>query len=137
MSGSVFLLTKEQVPENWSKVEKFIQDGLDTSDMGLLTTDYLKERCEAGVYGLWIYIVENEIKAAAVLALETYPRAKVVTVISVGGYDMKEWNRKFFGRIEEFAKEMGCKYVMAAGRKGWSRAIEGVKPSATIWYKEI
>lgn len=106
----------------WPQVEGFIKGAL---KRGHLENFYEPHDVLAMILlnqaDLWLVHNNERIDAAFVTRFCTYPRSKTLYVSLIGGRNMKAWLRLVDEKIDEFARQWGCKYVEGATRQGWAR----------------
>lgn len=84
-----------------------------------------------------LWVVHNGIINAAVITQVTITEGgKVCAVIACGGNGVIKAMR-LLERIEEYAKQEGCRSVLVYGRKGWARALQDYSPAAVVLRKDL
>jgi hypothetical protein len=66
-----------------------------------------------------LWVVPN--KAACVTTVQVFPQYRSVLVARLAGDDLHEWFDDLMGVIEDWARQLGCKYVEEFGRDGWAK----------------
>lgn len=115
-------------PETRARAKPLIERGL-ARGLPLYTADDILDRCEAGDMQLWCY-------GSSVLVTEiiAFPRARVArSVVAAGRLNDI---RRVLPSVETWARNQGCRYAIAGGRKGWGRAL-GYEGLAAEYVKEI
>lgn len=74
-------------------------------------------------------------KGAAVTLIYDYPLKRVLHVFLAGGE--LEQVKDFVPSMEVWGRAMGCTEMTLAGRRGWSRVLDGWKPVLDVLAKEI
>jgi hypothetical protein len=78
----------------------------------------------------------NEIIACMITEIITYPRKKIVRVITLAGKDMDMWY-DFLPMVEGYAVNNECSSLEAWTRKGMTRKLKDWKHSYDIITKDI
>lgn len=119
--------------ENWHWIEPLLER-IDTSESGFSTFDVLT-KIQAGGFQCWI-VPE---RAVAITTVTAFPQHSVCTVLQLAGDGLSEWFADIMACIEDFAREMGCKYVEEYGRKGWERVGKslGYEYAFTVMRKQL
>ena len=94
------------------------------------TFDDVMAEIEAEKMQLW-----TGPKGAAVTLIYDYPLKRVLHVFLAGGE--LEQVKDFVPSMEVWVRAMGCTEMTLAGRRGWSRVLDGWKPVLDVLAKEI
>lgn len=85
---------------------------------------------------LWVV---DDYRAACVTQIVVYPQHKVCLVVALGGEGMDEWFPELMDTVEEWARQVGCRYVEEYGRKGWQKvgSKRGYEQVYTVMRKAV
>jgi hypothetical protein len=108
------------VDDVWECVRDHIDRAITQVDTGFCLDDVLEKLRESDMQ-LWVV---NQFDAAVVTQIQVYPQHKVLLFVAVGGSNMAEWLDEMLDVIEEWGRQMGCRYAEAFGRAGWERAVK-------------
>jgi hypothetical protein len=114
------LVGKGDVKKVWSQVEPMLLGAL-KKNIPLWNTDDVLEAVMKDEMQLWIAYDDDKqtLLGSVITQIMVYPRGKLVNVFLLGGNNIKMWKDKMAEKIEKFAREEGCAYLQAIGRKGW------------------
>lgn len=84
---------------------------------------------------LWV-VHNGVINAAVVTQVSVSEGGKVCTIIACGGSGVLKV-LPLLERIEQYAKQEGCRSVIVYGRKGWARALRDYSTAAVVLRKEL
>ena len=127
----------------WSLVEKDIKSALAYSGQ-LTDSDYVFETAKEDKFRVWVIWDKKEKQASdkyfGVVVTEIIKRkhGKVCHVYIVTGRQMSKWQH-LISRVEEFAKDEGCKMVELIARPGWQKVYNnhGYKKTHIVLEKQI
>lgn len=93
--------------------------------------------CEAGSSALFIAFEPDgaervDVMGAVVVALNQYPRRKVLFVQFVGGDRTRLWRQNMYELLKRFALDNGCDGIEGVGRIGWLRWFPMFTPIAIM-----
>lgn len=113
-------VAKPDVKKVWDQVEPMLLGAL-KKNIPLWNTDDILEAVMKDEMQLWIAYDDDAEKllGSVITQITIYPRGKLVNVFLLGGNNIKMWKDKMAEKIEKFAREEGCLYLQAIGRKGW------------------
>ena len=117
----VFLIHPDHLDDSWQCAEKFILAAL-SRNHGEHGIEDLKAGAATGAMRLWVVMDDGCCVGAAVTAVTSWPGAKALQVLYLGGEQMIEWYQVFDEQIEGYARAAGCQMIQFLGRKGWARA---------------
>jgi len=127
----------------WSLVEKDIKSALTYSGQ-LTDSDYVFETAKEDKFQVWVIWDKKEKQASdkyfGVVVTEIIKRkhGKVCHVYIVTGRQMSKWQH-LISRVEEFAKNEGCKMMELIARPGWQKVYNnyGYKKTHIVLEKQI
>ena len=106
----------------WDKASGYLEPAVALQD-GYLMED-VKRMLLRGAWQLWVAVDDsNEMHAASITRVDTYPRKRVMVINFLGGREMKNW-KHLLGDIEDTAVQNGCTELEIQGRKGWAREMK-------------
>lgn len=109
----------------------------DMLDKGFAEADELfpaetYDRLAAGEWLLWIAVSGDAQIIAAMLTRLYFARSgKVCQILCCGGERVGVW-KHHMAAIEDYARAEGCVRILAEGRKGWLRLLNGFRSN---WVK--
>ena len=106
---------------------------------GLLDLDDVKAAVADRRMQLWAISLDGALTAVCVTSIHQWSRACVLTAIIVGGEGMHNWVAALDDVLTRYAREKGCRFVDAHGRKGWHKVLGslGWKESTISYMKEV
>ena len=127
----------------WSLVEKDIRNALAYSGQ-LNDSDLVYETAKEDKFQVWVIWDKNQKKTNdkyfGVVVTEIIKRkhGKVCHVYIVTGRQMSKWQH-LISRVEEFAKDEGCKMMELIARPGWQKVYNnhGYKRTHVVLEKQI
>ena len=127
----------------WSLVEKDIKSALAYSGQ-LTDSDYVFETAKEDKFQVWVIWDKKEKQTSdkyfGVVVTEIIKRkhGKVCHVYIVTGRQMSKWQH-LISRVEEFAKNEGCKMMELIARPGWQKVYNnhGYKKTHIVLEKQI
>lgn len=126
---NLYGIPPEQLEEVWETVAPLLAESVKYCD-GKWTLADVKESIEKLDAQLFL-VVDQGIKAAVVTQIHNYPSKRVLTILFLGGHDMREWLH-LSSVLERWAKEAGCQAMEVWGRPGWERVLGWNKTSTVI-----
>ena len=81
-------------------------------------------------------MLDNKVIAAMITEIITYPRKKILRIITLAGKDMELWY-DFLPSIEGYAVSKQCSALEAWTRKGMTRKLKDWKHSYDIITKDL
>jgi len=85
---------------------------------------------------LWLADRDGEIVTAALTEIVLYDDCKSFNILAISGDGFGLW-RQWFADFEEIARGIGCKMIEGLGRPGWGHLVEGLRPVAVLYAKEL
>lgn len=129
----------EHVGHVWPKVSGFLDAAVRTSG-GNYTLQTVIEGLIEQHLGLWVVFDEkDEPIAAATTRIVQYPNRKALAIDWIGGRRMREWLPMLAEKMDQYAKDNGCKHIEGMGRAGWVKALQpyGYKQWVPTYRKEL
>ena len=137
-SVKVVLVNEDDVDLVWDECESLIDIALKHSEGELISSD-VYEQLMNNTMQLWIAMEHGEVIAAMITQVISYPRKRVLRVITLGGKDgsgLDKWYM-FLDMIEGFALKTGCTALEAWTRKGMVRKLKDWNHSYMVITKEL
>ena len=137
-SVKAVLVTEEDIDFVWEEVESLIKNALKHSE-GELQAEDLLPFLRKGEQQLWVAMEDGAIIASMVTEVISYPRKRILRVITIGGKDGKGIDKwyGFLPMVEGFALKVGCSSLEAWTRKGMARKLKDWKHSYTVITKDL
>lgn len=123
----------DRVAELWPLAQHYIKSAVVNT---LTDFDTLARNVHAGDALLWLAWDGKEIYAAAVTSLASANGRKFCTIVACGGQHIEQWGF-LIGRLEQYAKDEGCKSNAIMGRKGWARMLPEYRVTSITLEKEL
>ena len=119
-----------QVSGFWPHAKHLIKSAIENT--GLSEFYSIEKDVLTGKQLLWLAWNGQAIEAAATTQLFN----SVCILTACGGYQRERWLH-LFTRIEQYAKDEGCKIMRIYGRKGWERVLDGYRVQHVILEKGL
>lgn len=131
--ADVALVPQEQVKFVWPIVAPWIFKSIERVDLSKF--DCVEREVLNGDALLWV-VHNGVIQAAVVTQITGVESGKACTIIACGGDGILD-ALPLLGRIEEYAKQEGCRSMLVYGRKGWTRVLKDYREHAIVLRKEL
>ena len=131
----VVLVAHDDIKYVWDEVAPLMDAALKHSEGELLTED-LVEHLDNEDLRLWVAMLDNKVIAAMITEVITYPRKKILRIITLAGKDMELWY-DFLPSIEGYAVSKQCSALEAWTRKGMTRKLKDWKHSYSVITKDL
>jgi len=131
----IALVNPEDVTYVWDDVLPLLNKALRHSEGELEPEDLIKH-LDKGDLRMWVAMQDNEMIACMVTEIISYPRKKIVRVITLAGKDMDSWY-DFLPMLEGYAVNNECSSLEAWTRKGMTRKLKDWKHAYDIITKDI
>lgn len=73
----------------------------------------------------WACMNGDLIELAFTTTMYNTPVGKTLEIVAIGGKNVKDW-LWVIDKLAEWGADYDCKRLLASGRKGWSRVLQGV-----------
>lgn len=123
-----------RVQEVWPHARALIRSAIEYT--GLSSPDDIETDVLYGDQLLWLAWDGRSIMAAATTQLVKPIDSKICVLTACAGHDRERW-LPLFARIEQYAKDEGCKAMRIFGRPGWERVLDGYKKTFVILEKDL
>lgn len=117
----------QELDKVWSLVEKDIKSALAYSSQ-LTDSDFVFDTAKEGKFQLWVLWDKNQKKTIdkyfGVVVTEIIKRkfGKVCHIYIMTGRQRTKWQH-LINKVEDFAKQEGCKMMELIARPGWQRVL--------------
>lgn len=131
----IVMLPPELVVRFWPRLERLLRSAVKPQTGYSL--DSVLDALQMGHMQAWVI---RDFKAVAVTSILQRPLHNVLWVQFLAGKHMDEWLPKLSKRLRKTAKELDCKAVEFAGRRGWSKINQNYpeyRPVFTIFRSDI
>jgi type II secretory pathway component PulJ len=133
----------EELEQVWGIVEKDIKSALAYSGQ-LTDSDFVFDTLKEGKFQLWVLWDKKQSKAVdkyfGVVVTEIIKRkfGKVCHIYIMTGKQRTKWQH-LITKVEDFAKQEGCKMMELIARPGWQRVLDdyGYKRTHVVLEKQI
>ena len=99
--------------------------------------DDLYDPLLTGEFQLWAAVRDGQVIGAAVTVIEEGRKAKVLSVLNLGGEDIKDWIASLDKAFTLFARQNNCLAYEAVTRKGFSRLVPGFIEDGVVYVKFV
>lgn len=122
-----------EIPALWEKIEPYVHDANRFGGGKFAAHDWLARLL---VEAAWLY-VSPTLESAVICEVQTYPRAKVFTIVLLGGEGGHDWDQ-YQSVFETAAGRCGCDQIEIFGRPGWKNILkaQGYELAHHVWRKE-
>lgn len=120
----------KRIDEFWPHAKHLIRAAIEQTDLSDFAD--IERAVLDGQQLLWLAWNGQSIEAAAT----THLSKNVCVLTACSGYNRERW-LPLFKRIENYAKQEGCKAMRIFGRKGWERALDGYRAEYVILEKQL
>ena len=121
------------VDQFWPHASKLIQTAVERT--GLCEFEDIESQVLSGSQLLWL-AWSGSIEAAATTELVEISGHLVCVLTACGGHQRERW-LPLLAKIEQFAKDEGCKCLRIFGRKGWERVLNDYRVEHIILEKQL
>jgi hypothetical protein len=133
----------QELEKVWGIVEKDIKSALAYSGQ-LTDSDFVFDTLKEGKFQLWVLWDKNQSKTVdkyfGVVVTEIIKRkfGKVCHIYIMTGKQRTKWQH-LITKVEDFAKQEGCKMMELIARPGWQRVLDdyGYKRTHVVLEKQI
>jgi hypothetical protein len=108
------------VTDLWPRVAPLVERAVAEGPRDYETDDYLAA-CTAADMQLWLIFADADLVGAAITALHTFPRGRVVHIEIIAGDGMADWLASLDDELSRWAASLGARALTGYGRKGWQR----------------
>ena len=119
LSG-LFYIPPQQLETEWRNAAPLIRLAQKRIERKATMADIYDE-LERGINQMWVVKKEGRSIAAMTTTIEAHPRATVLKILLIGGFNMQEWLMPALNVIKDAAKKLGCDTIEADGRLGWAK----------------
>jgi hypothetical protein len=135
MTARLVPVPSGRVDTVWPTVEPLIEKALARGCGGYEPRD-VRADLKDNTAQLWLAVDGKELLAAMVGRIAIYPRHKVYLLYLLAGRERERW-LFLLDYLEPGARKRGCKALVAEGRKGWARVLEGWTETHVVLRKEL
>lgn len=129
---------KEHLNTVWQVAGPMLAKAVKTAE-GKMDVEHVLEGAHAGLYVIWLILIDGEAVAAVTTRIIEYPKCKAMALDWVGGTRMKEWFGPSMRAMKDHAVRNGCAHMEGYGREAWMRWIgkEGWRPDYVTFKMEF
>jgi hypothetical protein len=124
------ILAHEWLASEFHRCRDWIQDALDYAE-GEHEIEHVWAALKSGEAQLW-----PTSNGAVITTLRTYPTGEKAIVWWLAGgalAELKDTERA----VSEWAKRQGCTRAVISGRRGWLKALDGYRETATVMVRTL
>lgn len=123
------------IEDAWPVAVPFLQPAMLRTPFGkLYDLPSVKAAVKEKSMQLWFIEEDLKVRGVAVTQIISYPKAKVLDILLLGGYDYKDWGRLGAELSKQYAAENGCQFVRGYGRLGWARMLKHLNIQPSIYF---
>ena len=128
------VLDIEELALRWAEIQPYIQKAVDHG-IGESSAHDLFMECMEGWAHCW---ESDDPKAFAITRYNKFSQHEQIQIVTCAGDGWQDYGPEALEMIEQYAREVGCKYVSIWGRKGWECVLpDGWKHTYAVYTKEI
>jgi hypothetical protein len=127
---SLICVAPDRVLEFWPHVKDKIRCAIEATNLSEF--EDIEREVLSGHQLVWLAWDGKDVLAAATTQLTR----NVCVLTACSGYDRERW-LPLFARIEQYAKDEGCKTMRIFGRKGWQRVLDGYRVEHVVLEKAL
>lgn len=124
----------DQVNGIWHELEPLIKKVLKKHEKDY-SIESIKESLLKKELQLWTSYSE-QIDAFILTHIAIYPNHKILEIFMCGGSGLDKWLH-LLPYIEQWARDIECKYIRFQGRKGWERKLSQYKKTKIIMERAL
>jgi len=125
-------IQSDEIDATWDEISPFVQRVIDKIDL-YHTLKEIKEALKTEQMQLFVDRKDG-IKSICVTQIVVKPNYKFLEIVLNAGHLSSV---PLFRRIEQWAKEKGCKKVTLIGRPGWGKVLSDYKQTEITLEKEL
>lgn len=125
----MILIQPHEIDLHWEECKKLLKPAFRWR-VQLHNVDDYYEPLKNGQLQLW-----RLPGAAMVTSIDKGSNAKVCTILSLSGKNIKSWIADLNETLTKFAKSEGCNAIEAITRKGFSRFVPEFVPDGIVYIK--
>ena len=129
MSCDLLCVNPADIHKTWPLARDLIRAAIERT--GLSDFADIEKQVLDGGQLLWLALSDH-IEAAATTHLSN----NVCTIVACSGHQRERW-MPLFAKVEQYAKNEGCRCIRIYGRRGWERVLEGYHVEHVILEKTL
>lgn len=110
----------EQFAQWWPMIMERFEDFADRSD-GRVTVPGLVDEVMARRVQVYVWWTGEGVEMCAVTRLCQHPGGDAIHIEHCGGVGAEKWKAAFLEHVEDWAKAIGARRIIAHARPGWSK----------------
>ena len=132
------VLGHEELADRWGDLKDYVNESL-IHGIGDVTAHDLFIECLQNISQCWVLEDEDELVGVAITRILRYTKYSELVIVTTTTDNWFEVGPRVLEDIEQFARDVDCKYTSLYGRKGWVRALKkyGYEQPYTILMKEV
>lgn len=124
----------DQVKQFWPHVRAMLLGAIHR--VGISLSEDIERDVLGGLSLLWIVWNGRNIESAAVTQLSRTDTGTVCVVVACAGLARGRWLH-LLGKIENYARQEGCRSIRIFGREGWKKVLPEYKQIAVVIEKGL
>jgi len=121
---NITIVPRHYVEECWDRVVPLIEKSFEYGG-DRYTIEHVKQGIYSNMFQLWvIFEGEDDIKAALITRVITYPLKKILTGTFIGGEEVVTNAKMILDALEAWGRQVGCNGMEMGGRMGWKKVLE-------------
>ena len=132
------VISHEELADRWHEIKDYVNESL-VHGLGDVSAHDLFIECLQNICQCWLVEEEDELIGVAITRILRYKKYSELVIVTTTTNKWFEVGPTVLEDIEQFARDMDCKYTSLYGRKGWVRALKkyGYEQPYTILMKEV
>lgn len=133
-SDNLYPIPMERVDEYWPLLEPHFEAFC--AQTQTTTPAVIRYKALTGDAQLWMFHRDGQVVGGGATSVYEHKQGRYLNVwVAAGKID--PFIDEAIGAVEHWAREIGCTAVEIVGRKGWGRRLEGYKPRAVVFEKDL
>lgn len=134
MKVIISIIKPENITSMWDAVYPYLAPAIEEDVFH--TEQSLKNLLVNDQALMFIANVDGVVKGATVVQIED-GKHSLVNILTLGGKDFRCWKKQMNEALTQYAYFMECKFIVALGKRGWSRLWPDFQPGKTFFSKEV
>ena len=136
---NISFVPPKNVDDIWEVAERLLAPAVKLTNGRYMVED-IRVAAKNGDMQLWIaFTEERDIIGCGVTAISEYPSRRLLTVLFVGGSNVRAWRESMIKILSRWGEDNQCSGIEAYGREGWSKMLEAydIKRGLTMFERDI
>jgi len=129
---NVIRIHPEEVDYDMLRIKTWLTGAVARGHGEMEVSDYI-DWLKSGKFQGWAITDGHYWIGFCITEIVEYPRITVCRIVSLAGLDMFSWKDLLHERMQQFAKEQGCKRIETVARPGFFRALRHLGVKVMYW----